>query len=85
MNASMAMDIPLKQPLDIEFKLNRKLAKQMYLAELKEKAVTNRAQLMTMREMDFEKKMKLEQEKLKKFEKSKQDELELIESLKQKK
>lgn len=43
MNASMAMEIPLKQPLDIEFKLNRKLAKQLYVAELKEKAVTNRA------------------------------------------
>jgi hypothetical protein len=50
MNASMAMDIPLKQPLDIEFKLNRKLAKQLYLAELKEKALSNRAQIMTERE-----------------------------------
>jgi hypothetical protein len=43
MNASMAMEIPLKQPLDIEFKLNRKLAKQLYIAELKEKTVNNRA------------------------------------------
>ena len=50
MNASLAMDIPLKQPLDIEFKLNRKLAKQLYLAELKEKALSNRAQIMTERE-----------------------------------
>ncbi len=61
MNASMAMEIPLKQPLDIEFKLNRKLAKQLYLAELKEKALSNRAQLMTEREKDIEKKLKAEQ------------------------
>ena len=63
MNASMAMEIPLKQPLDIEFKLNRKLAKQLYLAELKEKALSNRAQLMTEREKDIEKKLKAEQVK----------------------
>jgi hypothetical protein len=61
MNASMAMEIPLKQPLDIEFKLNRKLAKQLYLAELKEKALSNRAQIMTEREKDIEKKLKAEQ------------------------
>jgi hypothetical protein len=60
MNASMAMEIPLKQPLDIEFKLNRKLAKQLYLAELKEKALSNRAQIMTEREKDIEKKLKAE-------------------------
>lgn len=63
MNASMAMEIPLKQPLDIEFKLNRKLAKQLYIAELKEKALSNRAQIMTEREKDIEKKFKAEQEK----------------------
>ena len=56
----MAMEIPLKQPLDIEFKLNRKLAKQLYLAELKEKALSNRAQIMTEREKDIEKKLKAE-------------------------
>jgi hypothetical protein len=61
MNASMAMEIPLKQPLDIEFKLNRKLAKQLYLAELKEKALSNRAQIMTEREKEIEKKLKAEQ------------------------
>ena len=61
MNASMAMEIPLKQPLDIEFKLNRKLAKQLYIAELKEKAESNRAQIMTEREKDLEKKLKAEQ------------------------
>jgi hypothetical protein len=61
MNASMAMEIPLKQPLDLEFKLNRKLAKQLYLAELKEKALSNRAQIMTEREKDIEKKLKAEQ------------------------
>jgi hypothetical protein len=63
MNASMAMEIPLKQPLDIEFKLNRKLAKQLYLAELKEKALSNRAQIVTEREKDIEKKLKAEQVK----------------------
>jgi hypothetical protein len=57
------MEIPLKQPLDIEFKLNRKLAKQLYLAELKEKALSNRAQIVTEREKDIEKKLKAEQVK----------------------
>ena len=30
-------DIPLKEPIDIEFKLNKKLAKQLYLREMEEK------------------------------------------------
>jgi hypothetical protein len=35
-------DIPLKEPIDIEFKLNKKLAKQIYLKELEEKAKMHR-------------------------------------------
>ena len=37
-------EIPLSQPLDIEFKLNRKLAKQLYEKELMERVKNNREQ-----------------------------------------
>ena len=33
-------DIPLNEPIDIEFKLNKKLAKHLYLREMEEKAVS---------------------------------------------
>lgn len=36
------IDIPLKEPIDIEFKLNKKLAKQLYELEMQEKVRQNR-------------------------------------------
>ena len=39
-----APEIPLKEPLDIEFKLNRKLAKKLYEKEIQEKVKANREQ-----------------------------------------
>lgn len=41
---AVSADIPLKDPLDIEFKLNRKLAKQLYEREMQEKVRSNKHQ-----------------------------------------
>lgn len=43
-NGGGAPEIPLKEPLDIEFKLNRKLAKKLYEKEIQEKVKANREQ-----------------------------------------
>ena len=60
-------DIPLKEPLDIEFKLNKKLAKQIYLKELEEKVKQHKDHQMSEREQLIEKKLKKEQDKTKKI------------------
>lgn len=53
-------DIPLKEPLDIEFKLNKKLAKQLYLKELEEKVKHHKDQMSSEREQIIQKKLKKE-------------------------
>lgn len=59
-------DLPLKEPLDIEFKLNKKLAKQLYLRELEEKVKSNRDALLSERELSLQRKAKKEADLLKK-------------------
>jgi hypothetical protein len=53
-------DIPLKEPIDIEFKLNKKLAKQLYLREMEEKVKQHKDQQMAEREQQIQKKQKKE-------------------------
>jgi hypothetical protein len=53
-------DIPLKEPIDIEFKLNKKLAKQLYLREMEEKVKQHKDQQMAEREQLIQKKQKKE-------------------------
>lgn len=50
------VDIPLREPLDEDFKLNRKLAKQIYEKERKEKVLKNK--------MDLQEEMKFRQKKI---------------------
>jgi len=50
------VDIPLREPLDEDFKLNRKLAKQIYEKERKEKVLKNK--------MDLQEEMKIKQKKI---------------------
>jgi hypothetical protein len=39
---AVAADLPLRAPIDIEFKLNHKLAKQLYEKELQDKVRINK-------------------------------------------
>ena len=50
----------MKEPLDIEFKLNKKLAKQLYLRELEEKVKHHKDQMSNEREQIIQKKLKKE-------------------------
>ena len=61
-------DIPLRDPLDIEFKLNRKLAKQLYEREMQERAKNNLQNQQLAREQEVAGRLKKEQDKLKKQE-----------------
>ena len=50
----------MKEPIDIEFKLNKKLAKQLYLKEMEEKVKQHKDQQMIEREQIIQKKQKKE-------------------------
>ena len=77
-------DIPLKEPLDIEFKLNKKLAKQIYLKELEDKVKQHKDQHYEERELSIQRKMKREQELEKKRLEKIKNEMEDLEVLKAK-
>ncbi len=60
MPLSPNVDIPLKEPIDIEFKLNKKLAKQLYELEMQEKVKLNREKQLQLMEEIKAKKIKKE-------------------------
>jgi hypothetical protein len=71
----------LKEPIDIEFKLNKKLANQLYLKEMEEKVKQHKDQQMIERDQIIQKKQKKEQEITKKYMeslKSQQEDLEVV-------
>jgi hypothetical protein len=59
-------EIPLREPLDIEFKLNRKLAKQLYEKEMQDKTKLNLHTQQLAKEQELAARLKKEQEKAKK-------------------
>lgn len=65
---SPAPEIPLKDPIDIEWKLNHKLAKQLYEKERERIAKANRDQAKAAKEQEVSAIFKKEQEKVKKME-----------------
>jgi hypothetical protein len=75
----------MKDPLDIEFKLNRKLAKQLYEQEMKEKVRANLEKKEVLRENEVQKLLKKEAEKQKKLEEAQKNQQEEIEAIKAKK
>lgn len=61
--AHMSAEIPLKHPIDIEFKLNRKLARQLYEQEMLNKVHLNKEQKDALREEINAQRLKKEMEK----------------------
>jgi hypothetical protein len=59
----MSAEIPLKHPIDIEFKLNRKLARQLYEQEMINKVHLNKEQKDALREEINAQRLKKEMEK----------------------
>ena len=80
----MSAEIPLKHPLDIEFKLNRKLARQLYEQEMLNKVHLNKEQKDALREEINAQRLKKEMEKQKKQEEQVKSDLEVKEAAKQK-
>ena len=68
------MDIPLREPLDPEYRLNRKLAKQIYNKEKEEKVHRHKEELQLAGQQILDAKKKKEAKILKKQEKEKKDE-----------
>ena len=71
----------MKEPIDIEFKLNKKLAKQLYLKEMEEKVKQHKDQQMMHREFTIQMKQKKEEDSTKKYiesQKSQQEDLEVV-------
>ena len=71
----------MKEPIDIEFKLNKKLAKQLYLKDMEEKVKQHKDQQMMHREFTIQMKQKKEEDSTKKYiesQKSQQEDLEVV-------
>ena len=61
--ANSKPDIPMRDPLDIEFKLNHKLAKQLYEQEMQQKVKANLERKQQLKEEEAAKILKKEAEK----------------------